>query len=80
MEPEEKKSTSALPAMIILLVILIACGIFFILQLKNRKKEVAARPDPDADYSDEEDEFPFYEETDSGEPEDDFDEPEEESF
>lgn len=54
-EPEKKGVGNMLPALIILLLVLGGGGAFFFLQLKNKKKEESARPDPDADYVEDDD-------------------------
>lgn len=64
-EKEEKPAKSVLPALIGLLVLLGGGGAFVFMQMKNRKTQEAERPDPDADY-----------EEDDGE---DYDLPEEEA-
>ena len=67
-EPEQgKKGGGILPALIILLLVLGGGGAFFFIQLKNKKKEEAERPDPDADYDEEDDlDFGYAEDASSG--------------
>ena len=57
-EPEpqpEKKGTNMLPVVIIILVMAAVGGGWFFIQMK-KKKQAANEPDPDADYTDEDDE------------------------
>ena len=51
----EKKSTNMLPVVIIILVMAAVGGGWFFIQMK-KKKQAANEPDPDADYTDEDDE------------------------
>ena len=51
----EKKSTNMLPVVIIILVMAAVGGGWFFMQTK-KKKQAASGPDPDADYTDEDDE------------------------
>ena len=51
----EKKSTNMLPIVIIILVMAAVGGGWFFMQTK-KKKQAASGPDPDADYTDEDDE------------------------
>lgn len=53
-EPAKKSNGGIIVAVVALLVLLGAGGTFLVLQMKNKKKNEAVRPDPDADYDDDE--------------------------
>ena len=74
-EPEQgKKGGGILPALIILLLVLGGGGAFFFIQLKNKKKEEAERPDPDAEYDEEDDlDFGYAEDASSSIEDEEFD-------
>lgn len=57
-EKEEKPAKNVLPALVALLVLLGAGGAFLYMQVKGKKAKEAERPDPDADYED--DDMPDY--------------------
>ena len=57
-EKEEKPAKNLLPALIALLVLLAGGGAFVFMQMKGKKAQEAERPDPDADYED--DDMPDY--------------------
>lgn len=62
-EPEEKEKTNLLPLVGVLLVAGIGGGAFFLMKSKGKQKE-AAKPDPDADYVDDDEDFGYVEEGD----------------
>lgn len=57
-EQEEKPAGSKLPALVALLVLLAGGGAFAYMKLKGKKAQETERPDPDADYED--DDMPDY--------------------
>lgn len=60
-KPEEKEKTNLLPLVGVLLVAGIGGGTFFLMKSKGKQKE-AAKPDPDADYVDDDEDFGYVEE------------------
>ena len=62
-KPEGKKKTNLLPLIGVLLVAGIGGGAFFLMKSKSKQKE-AAKPDPDADYVDDGEDFGYVEEDD----------------
>ena len=54
-QPEKKSAGSMIGALVVLLLVLGGGGAFFFLQMKKKKKTEAVRPDPDADYQEEDD-------------------------
>ena len=62
-KPEEKEKANLLPLIGVLLVAGIGGGAFFLMKSKGKQKE-AAKPDPDADYVDDDEDFGYVEEDD----------------
>lgn len=62
-KPEEKEKTNLLPLIGVLLIAGIGGGAFFLMKSKGKQKE-AAKPDPDADYVDDDEDFGYVEEDD----------------
>lgn len=60
-KPEEKEKTNLLPLIGVLLVAGIGGGAFFLMKSKGKQKE-ATKPDPDADYVDDDEDFGYVEE------------------
>ena len=60
-KPEEKEQPNLLPLLGVLLVAGIGGGAFFLMKAKGKQKE-AAKPDPDADYVDDDEDFGYVEE------------------
>lgn len=61
--PEEKPKVNVLPAVMALLVLMGGGGFFAFKKLQEKKKEKeAAKPDPDADYVDDEEDYRYSEE------------------
>ena len=60
---EEKEQPNLLPLIGVLLVAGIGGGAFFLMKAKGKQKE-AAKPDPDADYVDDDEDFGYVEEDD----------------
>ena len=60
-EPQEKERTNLLPLIGVLLVAGIGGGAFFLMKSRGKQKE-AAKPDPDADYVDDDEDFGYVEE------------------
>jgi hypothetical protein len=62
-KPEEKEQPNLLPLIGVLLVAGIGGGAFFLMKAKGKQKE-AAKPDPDTDYVDDDEDFGYVEEDD----------------
>ena len=60
-KPEEKEKTNLLPLVGVLLVAGIGGGAVFLMKSRGKQKE-AAKPDPDADYVDDDEDFGYIEE------------------
>ena len=60
-KPEEKEQPNLLPLLGVLLVAGIGGGAFFLMKAKGKQKD-AAKPDPDADYVDDDEDFGYVEE------------------
>ena len=62
-KPEEKEKTNLLPLIGVLLVAGIGGSAFFLMKSKGKQKE-AAKPDPDVDYVDDDEDLGYVEEGD----------------
>lgn len=56
-----------IPAAVIGILVLAGGGVWFFLQKRKKKKDHSDRPDPDADYREDDDGYDLPEEEDSGE-------------
>ncbi len=72
-EQEQKKSAAPLAMALVVLIVLGGVGGFFFMKNKKQKEAVADRPDPDADYREDDDGYDIPEEAD----EEEYDESEE---
>ena len=60
-KPEEKEQSNLLPLIGVLLIACIGGGVFFLMKAKGKQKN-AAKPDSDADYIDDDEDFGYVEE------------------
>lgn len=66
-ETDRKSNTAMIPAAVIGILVLAGGGVWFFLQKRKKKKDHSDRPDPDADYREDDDGYDLPEEEDSGE-------------
>lgn len=69
-EVEEKSSLSLLPSLILLLVLLAGSGFFAFKKFSDKKKDEQTKPDPDADYVDDNEDYGYEEPVDDSDEED----------
>lgn len=72
-EVEEKSSLSLLPSLILLLVLLAGGGFFAFKKFNGKKKDEQAKPDPDADYVDDDEDYGYEEPVDDADDDEDED-------
>lgn len=66
-ETDRKSNTAMIPVAVIGILVLAGGGVWFFLQKRKKKKDHSDRPDPDADYREDDDGYDLPEEEDSGE-------------
>lgn len=72
-EPKKKSSVNMIPALILLIALLAGGGFFAFKKFSGKKKDEQAKPDPDADYVDDDEDYGYEEmadDTDDDEDED----------
>lgn len=69
-EPEKKSSVNLVPALILLAALLAGGGFFAFKKFSDKKKDEQTKPDPDADYVDDDEDYGYEEPVDDSDEED----------
>lgn len=72
-EPEKKSSVNMIPALILLIALLAGGGFFAFKKFGGKKKDEQVKPDPDADYVDDDEDYGYEELADDTDDDDDED-------